>query len=910
MMLYTVLPRFLQGFLFLTCYISFSAARIIKPPFRIAPTIGEIFNISCIYSDTFETIILWKIWYKNVAYNLSNNSSPDNFQLITIENTQNVSEFNYYLNSTLSFIITDNSDSSFDDAIFNCDIHDKLTDRKVGQLRSQITEVIVRSTPAPPHNIPVNLTISSPNDGTLKLEWAIANSTCVQSFNVDLKRYSGVLDWSIIDDLDVFATKEIFQGHRMETQFTDLDIGYNYIFRVEAVCNTENIQEFSEWTDPLLLLMHQEASISNLASKKTVTEGDSVSIECLVLGFPKPEVHWSKEGDFRVNGSTLSFESITIRNSGVYRCLVSNVVNGLVSTTSESINIIVLSPEPPTLIPSNCSNLVSRSSVCSPYIPYNQSVYLSRHLLTLCDDISATMLQITGSKLDVCYQATMSFMCNTILLRCDPLLETERKSPEEVMCREDCLTVKYGDCHSKFGQYIVAHTDIEDKVPDCSALTFKENNTCNFLDINSIINPTVPPFDATETSPPLQLTIIPTLPYHMYIVIGSIVGFALFVIFSIIAGIIIFYLYYRRVSKPHFCSSRFIDSNISDNPFYLPFTNKTSLVEKKEFPRSSFKITKKLGQGHFGIVELAEAKSILPGERVTLVATKTLQEGATLKDKMDFEREAEIMLNFDHPNILRLLGVSFKDKNLPMCLLFEYMENGDLNNYLRGCGSFRLKRIQNPFPSRSTSENESPEHLPILTTNDLVNISSQVSGGMKYLSDRCFVHRDLATRNCLVGGNMIVKIGDFGMSKDVYKSDYYRIGKDALLPIKWMAPEAIMYGKATIQTDIWSFGVLMWEVFSFAMQPWYGCTNEQVIEKVKSGSILARPDNSPQLIYSLMLECWKADPDQRINFTDIDNRLSSWNVTGITETVPTSDDVAGNSANNPFVVDPFFIKAL
>ena len=144
------------------------------------------------------------------------------------------------------------------------------------------------------------------------------------------------------------------------------------------------------------------------------------------------------------------------------------------------------------------------------------------------------------------------------------------------------------------------------------------------------------------------------------------------------------------------------------------------MADKKEFPRSAVRFLRKLGQGQFGSVDLAEATNILPGEKVTLVALKSLHEGATVKNKRDFELEAESMVQFDHPNILQLLGVSFKDKSAPRCLIFEYMEKGDLNNYLRGCASSYIKRFNNvPCPARSRTESQLSDDPPVLSVNDL-----------------------------------------------------------------------------------------------------------------------------------------------------------------------------------------------
>nr|CAD7414046.1 unnamed protein product [Timema poppensis] len=144
---------------------------------------------------------------------------------------------------------------------------------------------------------------------------------------------------------------------------------------------------------------------------------------------------------------------------------------------------------------------------------------------------------------------------------------------------------------------------------------------------------------------------------------------------------------------------------------------------------------------------------------------------------------------------------------------------------------------------------------------------------MCYLASQRFVHRDLACRNCLVGSGLTVKIADFGMSRDVYTCDYYKIGGSRLLPVRWMSPESVLYGRFTLESDVWSYGVVLWEIYSMGKQPYYGHSNEEVVRLILQGIMLIPPDDCPTLICELMRSCWKTEPRDRIRFPEIYDKL-------------------------------------
>ncbi|KAF4796561.1 hypothetical protein TURU_082759 [Turdus rufiventris] len=275
------------------------------------------------------------------------------------------------------------------------------------------------------------------------------------------------------------------------------------------------------------------------------------------------------------------------------------------------------------------------------------------------------------------------------------------------------------------------------------------------------------------------------------------------------------------------------------------------------FPRDKLNLHKLLGSGAFG--EVYEGTAVLAdGSGESKVAVKTLKKGATDHEKSEFLKEAHLMSKFDHPHILKLLGVCLL--NEPQYLILELMEGGDLLSYLRGA---RKKKFQSP----------------LLRVTDLLDICLDVCKGCVYLEKMHFIHRDLAARNCLVSekeygrSSRIVKIGDFGLARDVYKNDYYRKRGEGLLPVRWMAPESLIDGVFTSRSDVWAFGVLVWEILTLGQQPYPGFSNTEVLHHVQSGGRLESPNNCPDDLCDLMTRCWSQEPHNRPTFSSIHDKL-------------------------------------
>ncbi|NP_001389687.1 ephrin type-A receptor 5 isoform 11 precursor [Mus musculus] len=265
----------------------------------------------------------------------------------------------------------------------------------------------------------------------------------------------------------------------------------------------------------------------------------------------------------------------------------------------------------------------------------------------------------------------------------------------------------------------------------------------------------------------------------------------------------------------------------------------------KEIEASCITIERVIGAGEFG--EVCSGRLKLPGKRELPVAIKTLKVGYTEKQRRDFLGEASIMGQFDHPNIIHLEGVVTKSK--PVMIVTEYMENGSLDTF--------LKKNDGQF-----------------TVIQLVGMLRGIAAGMKYLSDMGYVHRDLAARNILINSNLVCKVSDFGLSRvledDPEAAYTTRGGK---IPIRWTAPEAIAFRKFTSSSDVWSYGIVMWEVVSYGERPYWEMTNQDVIKAVEEGYRLPSPMDCPAALYQLMLDCWQKDRNSRPKFDEIVNML-------------------------------------
>ncbi|KAF5919968.1 hypothetical protein HPG69_014334 [Diceros bicornis minor] len=296
--------------------------------------------------------------------------------------------------------------------------------------------------------------------------------------------------------------------------------------------------------------------------------------------------------------------------------------------------------------------------------------------------------------------------------------------------------------------------------------------------------------------------------------------------------------------KVQFFSYKCSNYSVKQIEVPTPFDLSYKTVDQWEIDRNSIQLLKRLGSGQFGEVWEGLWNNTTP------VAVKTLKPGSM--DPNDFLREAQIMKNLRHPKLIQLYAVCTLED--PIYIITELMRHGSLLEYLQNDAGAKIHLTQQ------------------------VDMAAQVASGMAYLESQNYIHRDLAARNVLVGEHNIYKVADFGLARvfKVDNEDIYESKHEIKLPVKWTAPEAIRANKFSIKSDVWSFGILLFEIITYGKMPYSGMTGAQVIQMLGQNYRLPQPSNCPLQFYNIMLECWNAEPKERPTFETLQWKLEDY----------------------------------
>lgn len=289
-----------------------------------------------------------------------------------------------------------------------------------------------------------------------------------------------------------------------------------------------------------------------------------------------------------------------------------------------------------------------------------------------------------------------------------------------------------------------------------------------------------------------------------------------------------------------------------EEPYQRIYARSRDALAGKEYPRGWLDIISGIGSGAFGVVLLAKSTNGNTRDPYC-VAVKMLKENADESEARSFAAEARFMANLRHPNVVSFIGVCMAE--LPWLLVLEYCPFGDLRMFLRLC-VHNYDQITVGYAEQC-------------------DIAAQVASGMEYLSSLGLVHRDLAARNCLVAEKTVIKVGDFGLSRAVSESsEIYQVRSNVMLPTRWMAIESLGRRIFSTASDVWSFGVLLWEIVTFGtLPPYRGLNRVEIYTLLRAGYRLHQPPSCPDGMYDLMLHCWNANPRERPTFAELSQRL-------------------------------------
>ncbi|XP_078577731.1 proto-oncogene tyrosine-protein kinase receptor Ret-like isoform X2 [Branchiostoma floridae x Branchiostoma japonicum] len=314
-----------------------------------------------------------------------------------------------------------------------------------------------------------------------------------------------------------------------------------------------------------------------------------------------------------------------------------------------------------------------------------------------------------------------------------------------------------------------------------------------------------------------------------------------------------------RYRRPSLWDPLFPDTVASGGYYPLSWVD-----AKWEIPRENIVLGETIGEGEFGKVVKAQATNLANVKGVSTVAVKMLKDYASASEMRDLISELELLSQVSHPNIIKLIGAC--TEHGPVYVIVEYARHGCLRDFLRSKRKDAVLFLDDDYPNLNSDDDG-------LMPKDLLSFAWQITKGMQYLAEMKLVHRDLATRNVLVTDRLVMKISDFGLTRDVYEEDAYMKKSKGRVPVKWLAIESLFDNVYTTKSDVWAFGVLLWEIVTLGATPYPGIPPERVCELLKTGFRMLRPTGCTEELYAIMLKCWQENSGARPSFAELCTEL-------------------------------------
>uniref|UniRef100_A0ABK0L3K4 Receptor tyrosine kinase-like orphan receptor 2 n=1 Tax=Rattus norvegicus TaxID=10116 RepID=A0ABK0L3K4_RAT len=629
----------------------------------------------------------------------------------------------------------------------------------------------------------------------------------------------------------------------------------------------------------------------------TIVQGQTAILHCKVAGNPPPNVRWLKNDAPVVQeprrviirkteyGSRLRIQDLDTTDTGYYQCVATN---GLKTITATGVLYVRLGP---THSPNhNFQDDDQEDGFCQPYRGIacarfigNRTIYVDSLQMQgeIENRITAafTMIGTSTHLSDQCSQFAIPSFCHFVFPLCDA--RSRAPKPRE-LCRDECEVLENDLCRQ---EYTIARSNplilMRLQLPKCEALPMPESpDAANCMRIgipaerlgryHQCYNGSGTDYRGMASTTKSGHQCQPWALQHPHSHRLSSTEFP-----ELGGG----HAYCRNPGgqmEGPWCFTQNKNKASASTPqrrqlmaspsqdMEMPLISQHKQAKLKEISLSTVRFMEELGEDRFGKVYKGHLFGPAPGEPTQVVAIKTLKDKAEGPLREEFRQEAMLRARLQHPNIVCLLGVVTKDQ--PLSMVFSYCCHGDLHEFLV---------MRSPHSDVGSTDDDRTVKSA-LEPPDFVHVVAQIAAGMEFLSSHHVVHKDLATRNVLVYDKLNVRISDLGLFREVYSADYYKLMGNSLLPIRWMSPEAVMYGKFSIDSDIWSYGVVLWEVFSYGLQPYCGYSNQDVVEMIRSRQVLPCPDDCPAWVYALMIECWNEFPSGRPRFKDIHGRLRSW----------------------------------